>query len=93
MHGTLSLTHGFSQILNVYWKVFHTNLLYGGDVKNISFVERPVLATSLQIRPLNWTQDYPCMRIELYGCLYDMSESYDLMIVSKVNTQLLGPVK
>ena len=63
--------------------------MYGGDVKNISFVEKPVLATSLQIRPLNWTGDCPCMRIELYGCLHDSSESYNLMIISKVNTQLL----
>ena len=40
-------------------------------------MDEPVLATSLRIRPHNWIAgDRPCMRIELYGCLYNNSESY-----------------
>ena len=67
-------------MLWTHLKVFNapSTTSHGRDVWNISFIDEPVLATSLRIRPYTWAQrGPPCMRIELYGCLLNNSESYD----------------
>ena len=59
-----------------FLKVFSTNLTSGNDVESISFINTPLFASSVQIKPFTWIGDAPCIRMELYGCMVNNSKFF-----------------